>query len=173
MKNRHNNDVHPHRNTNEKKVRNHHFYANARDLYVLLIRRANFVPSARIWSFSNDETSCTVSNFPTWFAYQNCQCICVHNFWSMSCLRSAPMLLSLYVLVHTVSSCFRVIFSCQTNSTYECIELLLATIFIFIQKSIVKQAQAMVRYVNFHCILPTTIHHTHTLTQKHTKIHIK
>ena len=68
MKNRHNNGVLSTRNFKEKKERNHHFYVRilCTPMGICVWR------SHMAWTSANDETSCTVSNFPTWFAYENC-----------------------------------------------------------------------------------------------------
>lgn len=75
MKNRHNNGAHLHaKNFNNRKKCEIIIFM--RILAHSLQTRGEWGNGlcARIWTTANDETSCTVSNFHTWFAYENCHC---------------------------------------------------------------------------------------------------
>lgn len=89
--------------------------------------------SARIWTTANDETSCTVSNFHTWFAYGNCYCIFTrlrYNAWNRYDVDIVTM--------NTVSICiyFLLVFFTPKpkNALMIASSSLLPPIFIFIQK---------------------------------------
>lgn len=87
----------------------------------------------------NDGTSCTVSNFPTWFAYKNCHCTFVSLFWSISCLDS------IQVGCETTHRFVGVLFPWPTQTQSLRIESYWAVIGnnIYIRKSIAKQAKPM------------------------------